>query len=159
MIIELLPTYVIGVILPEVQVECALLLDVALAQRSIVVQRLAVQDQHLVMRRNGLLVLNFALHAGHRVIRVDPQREGTTSFRFDEDRNFGVRQLLLFLLLVCGGEDLWMLVAHRLRQGERAGVLQWGSVLHVSAYQCVLRATIYKHNWAAGGGRMGRESG
>lgn len=111
-------TYVVGALLPEIQVDCALFLDVALSQCSIVVQRLAVQNQDLLVRRDAFLVLNLTLHAGHRMVRVDLQRERSAGFWFHEDLNFVVAQLL-----VRSGHGLWMLVAHRLRQGERAGVL------------------------------------
>ncbi len=71
--------------------ECALLLNVVVRERTVVLELLAGKDQTLLVWRNALLVLDLGLDVGNRVGALDVQRDGlacrmTTHIQYERDR-------------------------------------------------------------------------
>ena len=58
------------------QVECALLLDVVVAESAAIFQLLAGEDEALLVRGNAFLVLNLSLHVVDRVRGLDLEGDG-----------------------------------------------------------------------------------
>ena len=69
----------------EHQVERRLLLDIIVAERTLILELLARKDETLLIGRNTLLVLNLLLDILNLVGGLDVERDGLTSEGLDED--------------------------------------------------------------------------
>jgi len=66
-------------------VEGRLLLDVVIGQSSAILKLLPSKDEALLIRWNAFLVLNFSLHIGDGIRRLDIQSNSLSSKSLDED--------------------------------------------------------------------------
>jgi len=69
----------------EHQVQCGLLLDVIIRKSSTILKLLSGEDQTLLIWRNSFFVLNFSLHIGDSIRRLNIERDGFSSQSFYKD--------------------------------------------------------------------------
>jgi hypothetical protein len=129
------------------EVQRGLLLDVVVADRALIVQLLAGEDQTLLLRRDTFLVLYLRLHVGDRVAVLHVESDRPASQRFHKDLHRSTAQsqdevqrgLLLdvvvadraLIVQLLAGEDQTLLLRRdtflvlylRLHVGDRVAVL------------------------------------
>ena len=69
--------------------EGTLLLDVVVAEGSVVLELLASEDESLLVRRNAFLILNLGLDVVDGVRWLDIESDGLASKGLHEDLHFG----------------------------------------------------------------------